>query len=301
MEINLIENNQIRHTPENIFTPKNGCLILILNFLLFFGGIAIIVGFAVSYELAGLCSIGVVCIIMSLILFFGFFTNNPNESLVVLFYGSYQGTIKDNGFFWINPLTNFIRVSLKNRNLDGGVLKVNDKGGSPIEIAIVVVWRVENTAQATFDVENYETYLRVQSESAIRHIASSYPYDKHDENEPSLRGLHPEIINHLIIELQKKARDAGILIVDAKITHLAYSPEISNAMLKRQQAQAIIEARQKIIQGAVGIVKESVLNLENMNLRMNDDQKANLVSNLLVVLCSENQVNPVVNTGSKMV
>ena len=164
--------------------------------------------------------------------------------------------------------------------MDGAVTKVNDKDGSPIEIAIVVVWKVENTAQAVFDVENYDNYLKIQSESAIRHIASSYPYDKHDENEPSLRGLHPEIIDHLIVEMQKKARDAGIKIIDAKITHLAYSPEVSNAMLRRQQAQAVIEARQKIIQGPVEIVNDAVSSFENMDFKMNDNQKSNLTTNL---------------------
>ena len=301
MQKNLIDISQKRHSDDILFSPKNGCLMLVLNFILFFGGLGMAIGFGITHGLQALISIGVICMVISLIFFFGFFTNEPNEAIVVLFYGSYQGTIRENGFFWINPLSNFIRVSLKSRNLDGGVIKVNDKGGCPIEIAIVVVWNVNNAAQAIFDVESYETYLKVNSESAIRHIASSYPYDKHNETEPCLRGLHPEIIDHLIIEMQKKTKDAGIEIVDAKITHLAYSPEISNAMLKRQQAQAIIEARQAIIQGAVGIVRESISSLENMNLRMNDDQKANLVTNLLVVLCSENQVSPVVNTGSSRI
>lgn len=287
---------------EKILNPVNGCLFLLINFILMFGGIALIVIFCTTGrgDLAPFSAIGAVMIVMSFIFFTGFFTNDPNTAIIVLFYGTYRGTIKDNGFFWINPLTNFIRLSLKSRNLDGGVIKVNDKDGSPIEIAIVVVWKVANTAQATFDVENYELYLKVQSESAIRHIASSYPYDKHDENEPSLRGLNPIIIQNLVNELQLKTKQAGIIIEDAKITHLAYSPEISNAMLKRQQAQAIIEARQKIIQGAIGIVRESVTSLDNMNLKMNDQQKANLVTNLLVVLCSENQVNPVVNAGSSL-
>jgi len=303
MDNNLIDISNRRSTEERDFIPWNGCLMIIINFLILFGGIGIIVGFSIRryYVDATYIVIGVVLILVSLVFFFGFFTNDPNESIVVLFYGSYKGTIKENGFFWINPLVNFIKVSLKNRNLDGGVIKVNDRDGSPIEIAIVVVWKVNNTAQAIFDVENYQTYLRVQSESAIRYIASSYPYDKHDDNQPSLRGVHHEVIDNLIYQLQIKSKAAGVSIVDAKITHLAYSPEISNAMLKRQQAQAVIEARQKIIQGAVGIVRESITSLENMNLRMNDDQKANLVTNLLVVLCSESQVNPVVNTGSSMV
>ncbi len=296
MDTNLIESITRNKTEERLILPKGGYLMIILTILIFLAGIGMVVLFihrnSVSY-----LPIGIICIFISIISLKGFFTNYPNESIAVLLFGSYIGSIKESGFFWINPLTKFIRVSLKQRNFNGGVIKVNDKDGSPIEIAIIIVWKVSNTAQALFDVESYQNYLNVQSESAVRTIASSYPYDKHEENQPCLRGLDPVIIHDLITELGKKTIQAGISILDAKITHLAYSPEISNAMLKRQQAQAIIDARQKIINGAVGIVRQSIASLENMNLRMNDDQKANLVTNLLVVLCSESQVTPVVNTG----
>ena len=275
---NLIEIRNRNYSEEKILNPFNGWIFLLINFLVLIISIAIL--WVITKTTEALLSIGGVILIFSFFLSFGLFTNEPNVAIVVLFYGKYQGTIKSNGFFWINPFTNFTRISLRSKNMDGAVTKVNDKDGSPIEIAIVVVWKVENTAQAVFDVENYDNYLKIQSESAIRHIASSYPYDKHDENEPSLRGLHPEIIDHLIVEMQKKARDAGIKIIDAKITHLAYSPEVSNAMLRRQQAQAVIEARQKIIQGPVEIVNDAVSSFENMDFKMNDNQKSNLTTNL---------------------
>jgi hypothetical protein len=239
------------------------------------------------------CGIG--CIILSIMTLRGYLTVAPKEAVILTCLGNYVGTIKENGFFFINPFLSREKISLKSKNLNGAPIKVNDKIGNPIEIAVVIVWRIENTAKAYFDVEDYTQYLTINSESAIRHVASSFPYDCKDENQPSLRSLHPDIINTLIDELKKKTKHAGIAIDDAKITHLAYSPEIANSMLKSQQAEATILAREKIVQGACGIVRDSINSLRNMDINFTDDQKAHLVTNLMVVLCSENQVNPVVN------
>jgi len=289
--------NVRKSTQENIIIPRGGGTGLLITFVLLILTVVSIV-IAAAIEIFPLIALGVVCFILFFINNFGFFTIEPNEAFVLTYYGKYVGTVKENGFFWINPFTSKTRISLKSKNLNGAQIKVSDKDGNPIEIAVVVVWKIKDTAKATFDVENYVEYITVNSESAIRHVASSYPYDKHGDDEPSLRGQHPDVMKTLITELEDKTKDAGISIEDAKITHLAYSPEISNAMLKRQQAEATIQARQKIIQGACGIVRDSINSLTNMDIKMTDDQKAHLVTNLLVVMCSESQVNPVVNTGS---
>lgn len=229
----------------------------------------------------------------------GCFTIQPNESRVMTLFGEYVGTVKKPGFHWANPFNAKKKVSLRSNNLNGDKLKVNDKNGNPIEIAAVVVWRVKNTAQASFDVENYDEYVRIQSESAVRYLASSYSYDGGEEEEITLRGGGDEVNQNLVDQLHERFLKAGIEVEEARITHLAYAPEIAQAMLKRQQAEAIIAARKKIVSGAVSMVDMALHELSQNNIvELDEDKKASMVSNLLVVLCSDNEVSPVVNTGT---
>jgi regulator of protease activity HflC (stomatin/prohibitin superfamily) len=236
----------------------------------------------------------------------GFFTLQPNEARVLVLFGEYRGTVRRSGFHWGNPFyTNGgkgrprNKVSLRTRNFNSERLKVNDKRGNPVEIAAVIVWRVQDTAQAMFDVEDYEHYVRVQSESAIRHLASCYAYDHGVENEVTLRSGVDEVSAALRTELQDRLTQAGVAIEEARLTHLAYAPEIAQAMLRRQQAEAIIAARQQIVQGAVGMVEMALREFsEKQVLLLDDERKATMVSNLMVVLCGESEVHPVVNTGT---
>lgn len=229
----------------------------------------------------------------------GFFTLQPNVSAVLLLFGAYKGTVREPGFRWANPLYQKLKVSLRARNLNGEKLKVNDKRGNPVEIAVVVVWRVADTAQACFDVEDYKQYVEVQSESAVRHLATKYPYDTAQEDELSLRGSIDEVSAALREELSERLRSAGVVVDDARISHLAYAPEIAGAMLRRQQAEAIVAARQRIVDGAVGMVEMALSQLqEHQTVALDEERKAAMVSNLLVVLCGEHDVQPVVNTGT---
>ncbi len=229
----------------------------------------------------------------------GFFTLQPNESAVLLLFGDYRGTVNQSGFLFANPFLKKAKISRRARNLNGEKLKVNDKRGNPIEIAAVVVWRVQDTAQAVFDVDNYENYVRVQSESAVRHVASSYAYDDGEPNELTLRGGGDAVALALKAELQERLAKAGVSVEEARLTHLAYAPEIAQAMLRRQQAEAVISARQKIVHGAVSMVEMALRELsEKQVVVLDDDRKAAMVSNLLVVLCGESEVHPVVNTGT---
>jgi regulator of protease activity HflC (stomatin/prohibitin superfamily) len=229
----------------------------------------------------------------------GFFTLQPNESAVFTLFGAYRGTTRQNGFLWANPFYRKQKLSLRVRNLNGEKLKVNDKRGNPIEIAVVIVWRVHDTAQAVFDVESYENYIRIQSESCVRHIASSYVYDDGEANELTLRGGGTEVAQALAKELQERLSRAGIGIEEARLTHLAYSPEIAQAMLRRQQAEAVIAARQKIVYGAVGMVESALRELSEKGVvKLDEERKAAMVSNLLVVLCGESQAQPVLNAGT---
>jgi regulator of protease activity HflC (stomatin/prohibitin superfamily) len=228
----------------------------------------------------------------------GFFIVEPNGSKVLILFGKYQGTVKDNGFFWANPFMVKRGVSLRARTLNGEKLKVNDAIGNPIEIAAIIVWKVRDTYNASFEVENYEEYVRLQSETAVRHLASTHPYDADDE-EISLRRNADEISDALKNELQERLARAGVEVLEARLSHLAYAPEIANAMLRRQQAVAVIAARQRIVEGAVGMVEMAIKRLEDREIvRMDEQRKAVLVSNLLVVLCGETSAQPVVNTGS---
>lgn len=223
----------------------------------------------------------------------------PNESKAVLLFGKYRGTIRKAGFHWINPFTVRRHVSLRARNFDSTKLKVNDKRGNPIDIGAVVVWRVKDTAQALFDVEQYESYVAVQTESAIRTTAAKHPYDAPTEGEVSLRGDSAEVNAELMTQLTERLSHAGVEILEVRISHLAYASEIAGVMLRRQQAEAIIDARQRIVEGAVSMVKMALDDLREKDVvTLDDTQKAALVSNLLVVLCSENDAQPVVSAGS---
>jgi regulator of protease activity HflC (stomatin/prohibitin superfamily) len=229
----------------------------------------------------------------------GYFTLQPNEARVLILFGSYQGTVRHSGFHWTNPFNRKLPISLRARNFQSDKLKVNDKRGNPIEIAAVVVWRVADTAQAVFDVDQYVDYVRVQSESAVRHLASAYAYDHGEDNEMTLREGGEEVQLALQKELQERLAKAGVLVEEARITHLAYAPEIANAMLRRQQAEAVIAARQKIVHGAVSMVEMALRELaEKSVVTLDDERKAAMVSNLMVVLCGESEVHPIINTGT---
>ncbi len=229
----------------------------------------------------------------------GFFTLQPNEARVLILFGAYQGTVREAGWHWTNPLNTKLRISLRSRNLEGEKLKVNDKRGNPIEIAAVVVWRVEDTAQAVFDVQHYEQYVKIQSESAVRHLASLYVYDHGEENEITLRGSMDEVAGALQRELQERVAKAGVVIEEARLTHLAYAPEVAGLMLRRQQAEAIIDARQKIVHGAVSMVQMALRDLQQRDIiQLDEERKAAMVSNLLVVLCGEHDAQPIINAGT---
>ena len=232
-------------------------------------------------------------------LYIGFFTLQPNEAAVLVLFGAYKGTVKSPGFKWANPLLLKIKISQRFRNLNGEKTKVNDARGNPIEIAAVVVWHVADTAKAAFDVDDYEHYVTVQSESALRHLAMSFPYDCFGEDKLSLRGSTDEVSERLKIEVQDRVGKAGVIIEEARISHLAYAPEIAAAMLQRQQAQAVVAARTKIVEGAVGMVEMALDHLAKDEIVVLDEERrAAMVSNLLVVLCSDRHTQPVVNTGS---
>jgi hypothetical protein len=234
-----------------------------------------------------------------LILLCGFFVVNPNEARLLVLFGGYRGSVLQNGFFWTNPFTIKRMISLRARNFDGQKLKVNDLSGNPIEIAAVVVWRVTNTAQALLDVDDYSDYVHIQSESAVRQLASSHPYDHSADDGISLRTGREEVTRELKVQLDERLSLAGVEVLEARLSHLAYAPEIAGAMLRRQQADAVIAARKKIVEGAVGMVEDALHLLEKNNvLHMDDERKAQMVSNLLVVLCSESEATPVINTGS---
>ncbi|OGV66091.1 MAG: band 7 protein [Lentisphaerae bacterium RIFOXYB12_FULL_65_16] len=246
----------------------------------------------------------------------GFFTLQPNEARVLILFGAYKGTVREAGFHWGNPFyanggmemaggrvcLSRNKISLRLRNLNGEKLKVNDKRGNPIEIAAVVVWRVHDTAQAFFDVDNYTHYVQVQSEAAVRHLASRFAYDHGEENEANevtLRGGVEQVSAALKQELEDRLAKAGVEVEEARITHLAYAPEIAQAMLRRQQAEAVIAARTKIVQGAVGMVSMALEELSKKGVvNLDDERRAAMVSNLMVVLCGESEVHPVVNTGT---
>ena len=278
---------------EKLIQPKSGPLALVVVFIL----LAISIGTAIL-ELYFIAPVALVLAILCLI---GLVVVNPNESVVAVLFGSYAGTLKENGFFWMNPFYIKRRISLRARNNESQPIKVNDKLGNPIMIGIVLVWRVENTFKAAFDVDNYELFVKIQSESAIRKLAGIYPYDSFDDDHSdiSLRAGGDEINHQLEKELSERLQMAGISVIEARISNLAYSQEIAGAMLQRQQATAIVAARTRIVEGAVGMVELALHQLSAKKIiELDDERKAAMVSNLLVVLCSERSATPIVNAGT---
>ncbi len=237
--------------------------------------------------------------VLAFLLLSGLFVVNPNEARVLQLFGDYVGTVKEDGLRWANPFYTKRSVMLRIRNFESNKLKVNDHDGNPIEIGAVVVWKVVDTAEACFEVDNYEHYVTVQTEAAIRNLASHYPYDAHIDGEFSLRGSTSEVAARLKTEVQERLEKAGVRVIEARLTHLAYAPEIASAMLRRQQAGAIIAARQRIVEGAVGMVEMALDLLQRSDkVKLDEERKAAMVSNLLVVLCADREVHPVVNAGS---
>jgi regulator of protease activity HflC (stomatin/prohibitin superfamily) len=279
---------------EKIINPPSGYL----TFALFLA----ILGISAYCFFSDSIVIGVCLLVFNFILVLpGLIINNPNESKVLTLFGKYVGTVKTDGFFWVNPFTSKRKVSLRANNLNGQQLKVNDKLGNPIEIAAVVVWKVNETAKAVFSVENYMQYVNIQSEAAVRHLANIFPYDHAEGEEDSitLKDGAEKVSELLESELNERLSRAGIEILEARISHLAYAPEIASAMLQRQQATAVIAARKLIVEGAVGMVEMALAKLSEKGIvELDEERKAAMVSNLLVVLCGDKHVQPIVNTGT---
>jgi len=334
-----MQNEQVVWNREVEVKAWSGWVMLVLNIALFLAGIYVFIsaisdGVQIQgHPIASQLITGILMIILGVIMMSGFFTLQPNEARVLILFGAYKGTVRESGFFWGNPFysngsvggslaSGFAvrvarasekapagpplprtlgrqKISLRSRNLNGEKLKVNDKRGNPIEIAAVVVWRVQDTAQAAFDVEDYENYVRIQSESAVRHLANSFAYDHGEENEVTLRSGVEEVSQALHKELQERLAKAGVRVEEARLTHLAYAPEIAQSMLRRQQAEAVLAARQIIVRGAVSMVDMALRQLaEKQVVQLDDERKASMVSNLMVVLCGESEVHPVLNTGT---
>ena len=308
-------NNAAKNTDEKILHPKSGWGMLLLSLLLLAAGILLLIFSAGMGDawLAVMVVLGVVVIVVASFMFGGLKIVNPNEALVLTLFGKYHGTIKKEGFFWVNPFCSSFnpaagnmaassrrKISLKAMTLNNEKQKVNDEEGNPIEIGVVVIWRVVDTAKAVFDVENFVSYISTQCDAAIRQVARQYPYDVSENgDEKSLRGSSVEIAEILKKEIQSRVEIAGIENSEARISHLAYAPEIAAAMLQRQQASAIIAARQKIVDGAVSMVEMALKKLsDNGIVELDEERKAAMVSNLLVVLCGNKDAQPVVNSGS---
>jgi len=283
---------------EKVMRPFPGGMMLVLLVL---GLLLLPVAFvaAVRGSVVALAIAWALLWVFDIIALNGLFVVNPNEAKVIQLFGSYVGTVKEPGYKWINPFCTKRKVSQRVRNFETAKLKVNDHSGNPIEIAAVVVWKVVETAEALFEVDNYENFVHVQSESALRNMATSYPYDAHDTGEMALRSHTVEIAGQLKQEIQDRLTKAGVEVIEARISHLAYAPEIAGAMLRRQQASAIVAARQKFVEGAVGMVEMALEQLSKKNIvALDDERKASMVSNMLVVLCSDQHTQPVINTGT---
>jgi regulator of protease activity HflC (stomatin/prohibitin superfamily) len=288
-------------TQELTRTPRSGYLMLIVAF----GFLATAVAFVVTAARldSPIYLVGFVAgMLLTILTVTGLFIVNPNDARVLVLFGSYKGSVRGNGFYWANPFLVKKKVTLRARNFNGEKLKVNDQAGNPIEIAAIVVWQVEDSFKALFDVDNFEHYVVVQSEAAVRHLAGAYPYDNlndgHDEG-LTLRGGAEAVSRVLEAELSERFERAGIRVIEARISHLAYAPEIAEAMLRRQQATAIVAARTQIVSGAVGMVEMALQQLaERGVVDLDADRRATMVSNLLVVLCSESHATPVVNAGT---
>lgn len=278
---------------EVVFKPVSGYIILVVCLALVIG---IVYGFVLKMAI-----VSIPLILVFVFLLRGFIIVNPNESYVTVLFGTYKGTVKESGFHWVNPFVQRSSVSLRARNLNGQSLKVNDKIGNPVEIAAVIVWQVNDTAKAVFEVDNFTNYVTIQSEAAVRHLAGVCPYDNFEDESAdiTLRGGTDQVNQLLEAELNERLAPAGIKVIEARISHLAYAPEIAGAMLRRQQAAAVVAARRLIVEGAVGMVEMALAKLSEREIvHLDEERKAAMVSNLLVVLCGDKEVSPVVNTGT---
>ncbi|HET6358617.1 SPFH domain-containing protein [Streptomyces sp.] len=290
---------QVREIPAHSI---GGGLALLLGLLGLGGGVALIVTGAsagTAGTKAALIVLGIVIAVAAFFAMCGLNTVAPGEARVVQLFGRYRGTIRTDGLRWVNPLTSRTKISTRVRNHETAVLKVNDAYGNPIELAAVVVWKVEDTAQALFEVDDFLEFVSTQTEAAVRHIAIEYPYDAHDEDGLSLRGNAEEITEKLAIELHARVEAAGVHIIESRFTHLAYAPEIASAMLQRQQAGAVVAARRQIVDGAVGMVEAALARIQEQDIvELDAERKAAMVSNLMVVLCGDRAPQPVLNTGT---
>jgi regulator of protease activity HflC (stomatin/prohibitin superfamily) len=286
---------------ERTVTAKSGYMMLFLGILL--------IALCVYFLILGIQEDDpiwlipmIITLLVAILVLVGLFIVNPNDSRVLILFGTYKGTVKKNGFCWANPFLTKKKITLRARNLNGEKLKVNDAAGNPIEIAAVVVWQVENTYHASFEVDDYQHYVIVQSEAAVRNLAGAYPYDTFDDDAEeilTLRAGKEQVNNVLETELQERFQRAGIKVIEARISHLAYAPEIAEAMLRRQQASAVVAARTQIVNGAVSMVELALEKLSQKHIvELDEEKKATMVSNLLVVLCSETAASPVVNAGT---
>lgn len=282
---------------EKTVKAASGWVVLFAVVILLAGSIVLFIN-AIATDTVGKLMTSLACLCLCIFMMVGFFVVNPKEAAAMLLFGDYRGTVKTNGFCWANPLMTKQKISLRARNLNGEKIKVNDLSGNPIEIATVVVWEVVDTAEALFEVDDFQEYVETQSEAAVRHLASAYPYDGPEEM-LTLRGTTEEINERLESELQQRLGRAGVKVIEARLSHLAYAPEIAGAMLQRQQASAVVAARQQIVEGAVGMVELALEELSKKSIvQLDEDKKATMVSNLMVVLCSDHSVQPVINTGT---
>ncbi|TJY40690.1 SPFH domain-containing protein [Cohnella pontilimi] len=285
---------------ERIAWHVNGFLVLLLSFVMLAGSIAsFVAGGSETNPNGWLITLGIILIILFIVALTSLTIVQPNEAKVLTFFGRYMGTVLDSGIWLVVPFTSKSKVSLKVRNFNSQTLKVNDAEGNPVEIAAVVVFKVVDTAKAKFDVDNYEKFVEIQSETAIRHIAAQYPYDTYaDDQRHSLRGNADEVASELMAELQNRLVVAGVEIIETRLTHLAYAPEIASAMLQRQQASAIVSARQIIVEGAVGMVDMALTRLAEKGIELDSERRASMVNNLMVSIVSDRAATPVINTGT---
>ena len=289
---------------EREFATANGLFAIVVGLALIAAGAMFLwQALAHGFPAWGMLALGLAAMVAGVFALSGLYTLQPNEAAILQLFGAYRGTSRIPGLRATNPFYSRRKISLRARNLNGDKLKVNDKRGNPIEIAAVVVWHVEDTAKAAFDVDDYEMFVKVQSESAVRHLASSFAYDaeqaKDVANEPTLLESADVVARALVKELQARLEQAGVVVEEARLTHLAYAPEIAQVMLRRQQAEAIIAARQKIVHGAVSMVEMALTELSAKKVvDLDDERRASMVSNLMVVLCADSDVQPVINTGT---
>lgn len=277
---------------EKSYSPISGYVMLLIVTVLFLGSIWAMIVMRNPWFITTL--------VVSIVMMPGFFFVNPNSSMVLILFGEYKGTVKENGFYWVNPFFMKKPISLRARNFDSEKIKVNDKVGNPIQIGVILVWQVQNTYKAAFDVDNYETFVKLQADSAVRLLAGLYPYDNFDDDsELTLRSGREEVNHALEENLRNRLEIAGLSVIEARIGHLAYAPEIAGAMLRRQQAAAVVSARFKIVEGAVSMVQMALDHLSKQQIiELDEERKAAMVSNLMVVLCSDKDAAPVINAGT---